>query len=421
MEPGLEEAPVAMEPDRLYDLYGFELAASVQIQAIRLQCDGAASRAESAWAPYVQAGRLPGDAKLKAMARAGVPPTLRAWVWMEASGAAARHAAVSPSYFGGMALAGEGASPHLKQIDQDVRCAFPNHPWLRGAEGQAAARRVLAAFSMHNPRVGYTRPLSHVVGLLLVALNRNQESAFWLLAQLVEGTQLEGTFAPNLVGCQVEMRALEELLQAKLPRLAAHMAALEADVSVIATDWYLSLFAASMPSESAARVWDALLNEGPKVLFRVALALLTINEQQLLAFDNAGEMILHMRRAAAGLHDRDRLMAVATDGVGSLPMAVIERYRGQSARDVDAALHGRAGGGGGGGRGAGQQQGGDEELNEELRELREKAGMLTAVAASGLKKGFGALVAAGKKAAAGGDKQGGGGGGGVSGVPGGGA
>lgn len=52
------------------------------------------------------------------MVRLGVPPTLRPWVWMEASGAAAKRAAASPNYFLGMAMAGEGGSPQLKQIDQ---------------------------------------------------------------------------------------------------------------------------------------------------------------------------------------------------------------------------------------------------------------------------------------------------------------
>lgn len=36
---------------------------------------------------------------------------------------------------------------------------------------------------------------------------------------------------------QVEMKALEDLLSSKLPRLAAHMRALEADVGIIATEW----------------------------------------------------------------------------------------------------------------------------------------------------------------------------------------
>lgn len=88
---------------------------------------------------------------------------------------------------------------------------------------------------------------------------------------------------------QVEMKALDELISEKLPRLHAHLQDLEADVSIIATDWYLTLFSTSMPSESVARVWDALFNEGPKIVFRVALALLKAHEEVLLKCDNAGE------------------------------------------------------------------------------------------------------------------------------------
>jgi hypothetical protein len=213
----------------------------------------------------VQEGRLPSPAHLKELARKGIPPPLRGRVWQEASGAAARRAARPPSYFSAMALAGEGGSPFLADIDQDAAHAFPNHPWLQSAEGRAAARRVLLALAQHSPVVSYARPLSHVAGLLLVALNRNQEAAFWLLAQMVDSVLFPGTYAPNLVGCQVEMRALENLIGGKLPRLAAHLRALEADVGAMAADWYLSLFAAALPSETAARVWDALLCEGPKV------------------------------------------------------------------------------------------------------------------------------------------------------------
>lgn len=41
-----------------------------------------------------------------------------------------------------------------------------------------------------------------------------------------------------------------------------------------------------------ARVWDALFNEGNKVLYRVALAVLKAQEDVLLAFDNAGNIHL---------------------------------------------------------------------------------------------------------------------------------
>ena len=60
--------------------------------------------------------------------------------------------------------------------------------------------------------------------------------------------------------------------------------------------------------QTAARVWDALLNEGPKVLFRVALAVLKTNESTLLQQDNVGLLLREVRQAVTHLHDRDKLM-----------------------------------------------------------------------------------------------------------------
>lgn len=48
------------------------------------------------------------------------------------------------------------------------------------------------------------------------------------------------------------MKALDELIAHKLPHLSAHLNALEADVSILATDWFLTLFAANMPSETVS-------------------------------------------------------------------------------------------------------------------------------------------------------------------------
>lgn len=48
-----------------------------------------------------------------------------------------------------------------------------------------------------------------------------------------------------------------------------------------------------------------------------------------------------VRQAAAQMHDRDRLLDVAFDGIGSLSMGVIDRYREQRAREVEAAIKDR--------------------------------------------------------------------------------
>ena len=57
-------------------------------------------------------------------------------------------------------------------------------------------------------------------------------------------------------------------------------------------------------------MWDALLSEGGKVLYRVALALLRAAEPELVAQDNAGDVLRAAKAAAAAAHDRDALMKV---------------------------------------------------------------------------------------------------------------
>lgn len=49
--------------------------------------------------------------------------------------------------------------------------------WLQESDGQAAMRRVLAAYSVHNESTGYCRSMNHIVGLLLVSLNRSGSSS----------------------------------------------------------------------------------------------------------------------------------------------------------------------------------------------------------------------------------------------------
>jgi len=97
---------------------------------------------------------------------------------------------------------------------------------------------------------------------------------------------------------------------------------------MFATDWFLVLFATSLPSETAARVWDAVFLEGSKAIYRVALTLLIQSQGALMRRDNAGELLKALKEACGHVHNRDRLMAAAFGGLGSFPMARIRWVRG---------------------------------------------------------------------------------------------
>jgi hypothetical protein len=47
------------------------------------------------------------------------------------------------------------------------------------------------------------RSMNHIVAMLLVAMNRNEEKTFWLLDALIGRILLAGTYSHNLEGCQV--------------------------------------------------------------------------------------------------------------------------------------------------------------------------------------------------------------------------
>ena len=150
-------------------------------------------------------------------------------------------------------------------------------------------------------------------------------------------------YGRDLKGCRVELGALARLLRPRQPRLAKHVLdALGCDASLLATEWFLCLFATSLPAESTARLWDSLFVEGTKVLHRAALALLKRHSRALLAAANAGAAMRAARDGAAAEHDADGLLSTCFDGIGSLPMAKIEQARKEASREVEREVAGRA-------------------------------------------------------------------------------
>lgn len=225
---------------------------------------------------------------LKKLIRKGIPPRLRPKLWMAVSGAAKKRSTVPESYF------------------EDLF--------------QAASGRITAA----------TRQIDHgmnfVAGLLLLVM-KTEEEAFWMLAVLLENVLFQDCYTNDLAGCHVEQRVFKDLLNTKCARLAAHLEMIGFDVSLVITEWFLCLFSKSLPSETTMRIWDVLFNEGAKILFRVALAIFKMKEDELLATQQIGEVINIFQHASRHLFDPDALLKVAFEKLGSMTMHTIAKHR----------------------------------------------------------------------------------------------
>ncbi|KAG6417055.1 hypothetical protein SASPL_124496 [Salvia splendens] len=275
---------------------------------------------------------------LKKLIRKGIPPNLRPKVWFSLSGAAKKKSTVPDSYYNDLITAVEHkVTPATKQIDHDLPRTFPGHPWLDTPEGHASLRRVLVGYSFRDSDVGYCQGLNYVAALLLVVM-KTEEEAFWMLAVLLENVLVSDCYTTNLSGCHVEQRVFKNLLTKKCPRIAAHLGALEFDVSLVCTEWFLCLFSKSLPSETTLRVWDVLFYEGAKVLFSVALAIFKMNEEELLVTHHVGDVINVIQRSTHYLFDPDELLTVAFEKIGFMITTNISKQRKKQEPAVMAAL-----------------------------------------------------------------------------------
>ncbi|RKP01753.1 hypothetical protein CXG81DRAFT_11624 [Caulochytrium protostelioides] len=225
----------------------------------------------------------PSRRRLKKLVHKGVPHAMRAAAWFRLAGA---HDRLEEGRYAALAAeaadpATAAANPFFDIIERDLHRCFPNHVLFctPGGEGQQALREVLRAYALFNPTVGYCQGLGMVAGTLLMLLER--ERAFWVLVCLLE-TPCKGLYDPDLLQLKTDAIVFDRLLAKKLPRLARHFCANDVSALMFITQWFLTIFTTSLPWPSALRVWDMLLVDGPKAIFRIGLAVLMIGKRHLI-------------------------------------------------------------------------------------------------------------------------------------------
>jgi hypothetical protein len=93
------------------------------------------------------------------LVRRGIPIPYRADVWAECSGA--RDLLVPGEYAEILAVHRDDYSPVMAEIEKDVGRTFPGNVFFGGdGPGVAKLRRLLVAYSWHNPAVGYCQGMN---------------------------------------------------------------------------------------------------------------------------------------------------------------------------------------------------------------------------------------------------------------------
>ncbi|GFH32092.1 RabGAP/TBC protein [Haematococcus lacustris] len=92
----------------------------------------------------------------------------------------------------------------LQQIEKDLKRTFAGHA-VMSEGGRLALRRILAAYALHNPGVGYCQGTNYIAAVLMMFLS--EEDTFYCLAAVVEEV-MTGYYALDMQAAQVsEARA----------------------------------------------------------------------------------------------------------------------------------------------------------------------------------------------------------------------
>lgn len=81
---------------------------------------------------------------------------------------------------------------------------------------------------------------------------------------LIENT-IQAYHTKTMSGLITDIDVLRQLLEVRVPDVCKHLDYCSLPTAVIATKWFICLFAEVLPIETVLRIWDCLFLEGNKV------------------------------------------------------------------------------------------------------------------------------------------------------------
>ncbi|KAM5228303.1 TBC1 domain family member 10B [Ctenodactylus gundi] len=209
--------------------------------------------------------------KVKLRCRKGIPSSLRAKAWQYLSNSK-ELLEKNPGKFEELERA-PGDPKWLDVIEKDLHRQFPFHEMFaaRGGHGQQDLYRILKAYTIYRPDEGYCQAQAPVAAVLL--MHMPAEQAFWCLVQICD-KYLPGYYSAGLEAIQLDGEIFFALLRRASPLAHRHLRRQRIDPVLYMTEWFMCIFARTLPWASVLRVWDMFFCEGVKIIFRVALVLL---------------------------------------------------------------------------------------------------------------------------------------------------
>uniref|UniRef100_A0A8C6SGI4 Ecotropic viral integration site 5b n=1 Tax=Neogobius melanostomus TaxID=47308 RepID=A0A8C6SGI4_9GOBI len=244
------------------------------------------------------------EKQIKDLVRKGIPHHFRAIMWQLLCNA--QNMPIKDQYSDLLKM----TSPSEKLIRRDIARTYPEHDFFKEKDslGQEVLFNVMKAYSLVDREVGYCQGSAFIVGLLLMQMP--EEEAFCVFVKLMQEYRLRELFKPSMAELSLCLYQFESMIQEHLPELHIHFQAQSFHTSMYASSWFLTIFLTSFPLPVATRIFDIFVCEGLEIVFRVGLAILQMNQAELIQLDMEG-MLQHFQKVIPHQIDSDKVIQAA--------------------------------------------------------------------------------------------------------------
>lgn len=160
-----------------------------------------------------------------------------------------------------------------------------------------------------------------------------EEDCFWLLVSLLEKIPLY--HGESMRDARIDMKVMDDLMRKHAKRLFDYLHIQKYTAEFLCIEWFLSLFTKDFLPEFAFRIWDVILNEGEKILFRTGIGICVFFENKILGEGNKNCSPMGiMKEEGRRCIEIDKIMEIEF-GIWNFSRKDIEKLRKVKEKEVD--------------------------------------------------------------------------------------
>lgn len=254
--------------------------------------------------------------KLKERCRKGIPEGMRGLAWIKLAGIKEFKAGKENLYKN--LLLKMNNPDFINQTEEDViirdlHRTFPKNKIFctKLGEGQRALYRILMCFGAYNKNTGYVQGMGFLAAFFLSYMD--EENSFWMLYCIFNKYKLEEVYLKDFPGLRKRFYIFLKLVEKFMPKIFQKLIEKEAYPTMYASQWFFTLFTNCLPFEICVRIFDCYFLEGEKIIYRVALAILKLNEEKLLKSKHFETFMENLRNTTNNVKNPDLLLETAFD------------------------------------------------------------------------------------------------------------